>query len=79
MEKLKDAGIDVRFVTNETQSTRKELVNKLHDLKFSMPEETMYGIYEYCVVFFMRIELVNCDWVIFLFFRNHGSNQNMLL
>ena len=47
MEKLKDAGIDVRFVTNETQSTRKELVNKLHDLKFSMPEETMYGIYEY--------------------------------
>ena len=42
VEKLKNAGIDVRFVTNETQLTRKKLVEKLHGMKFSMPEEAMY-------------------------------------
>ena len=45
VEKLKNAGIDVRFVTNETQLTRKRLVEKLHGMKFSMPEEAMYVIF----------------------------------
>ena len=45
VEKLKNAGIDVRFVTNETQLTRKKLVEKLHGMKFSMPEEAMYVIF----------------------------------
>ena len=44
VEKLKNAGIDVRFVTNETQLTRKKLLEKLHGMKFSMPEEAMYVI-----------------------------------
>ena len=45
VEKLKNAGIDVRFVTNETQLTRKKLLEKLHGMKFSMPEEAMYVIF----------------------------------
>jgi len=42
VEKLKNAGIDVRFVTNETQLTRKKLLEKLHGMKFSMPEEAIF-------------------------------------
>lgn len=36
---LDSAGIPVRFVTNETQNTRKGLVDKLHRLGYSMPEQ----------------------------------------
>ena len=41
VQRLKSAGIDVRFVTNETQLTRKKLVEKLHGQNFTMPEEAM--------------------------------------
>ena len=34
-------GIPVRFVTNETQKTRNALVQKLHRLGFSMPEDNV--------------------------------------
>lgn len=36
---LSNLGIQVRFVTNETQKTRKALVEKLHRLGYSMEEE----------------------------------------
>ena len=35
------SGIPVRFVTNETQKTRTALVQKLHRLGFSMPDENV--------------------------------------
>jgi len=42
VQKLQNAGLCVRFVTNETQLTRKKLVEKLHGMKFSMPEESIF-------------------------------------
>jgi len=42
VQKLKNANIDVRFVTNETQLTRNKLVEKLHGQKFTMPEEAIF-------------------------------------
>ena len=41
VENLQKAGIQVRFVTNETQCTRQKLVEKLHRVGYSMPEEVM--------------------------------------
>ena len=41
VEKLNNAGISVRFVTNETQDTRRNLTAKLHALGFSMREDMM--------------------------------------
>lgn len=42
VQRLISAGISVRFVTNETQRTRKSLVDKLHSYGFSMPTEDIF-------------------------------------
>eukprot|EP00095_Tigriopus_kingsejongensis_P004449 maker-scaffold168_size293125-snap-gene-0.19 protein:Tk04449 transcript:maker-scaffold168_size293125-snap-gene-0.19-mRNA-1 annotation:"phospholysine phosphohistidine inorganic pyrophosphate phosphatase" len=42
VKKLKDHGIPVRFVTNETQRTRRSLMDKLHRLGFSMDEKDIF-------------------------------------
>lgn len=41
VEALKKADIPVRFVTNETQRTRQNLVEMLHSNGFSMPVDSV--------------------------------------
>lgn len=43
VERLKEAGIPVRLVTNETCSTRKVLVEKLHHHNFSICETDIFS------------------------------------
>lgn len=42
VENLLKAGIQVRFVTNETQHTRADLVRSLHGNGYSMPEQSVF-------------------------------------
>lgn len=42
VQKLKDLNIPVRFVTNESTKTRKDLVDKLHRLGYSMDVEHVF-------------------------------------
>lgn len=42
VQKILDAGIEVRFVTNETQKTRRQIQAKLHQHGFTMKEEEIF-------------------------------------
>lgn len=43
VEKLKAAGVPVKFCTNETQCTREKLVNKLNNFGFSLTLDEVYS------------------------------------
>ena len=49
------SGIEVRFVTNETQKTRRQIQAKLHQHGFTMKEEEMWALLENLIYIFVSI------------------------
>ena len=49
------SGIQVRFVTNETQKTRRQIQAKLHQHGFTMKEEEMWALLEILIYIFVSI------------------------